>query len=109
MVFLVYLLMVIMLIQKGSLAALHRLSISGNIYYSIIQKILTSIIRKIPKVKNNVILFIIITLKMKKEHVSRGGNCAPIIKKMQYFLRCNCHHAIIKTQKFFYTTGNIKL
>ena len=33
MVFLMYLLIVIMLIQKGSLAALHRLSISRNIKY----------------------------------------------------------------------------
>ena len=82
MVFLMYLLIVIMLIQKGSLAALHRLSISRNICYSIILKILTGIIRKILKVKNKVILFIIITLKTKKEHVCRGGNCAPIFKKM---------------------------
>ena len=53
---------------------LQMLSISGNIYYSIIQKILAKIIRMILKVKNNVILYIIITMKMKKEHVCRGGN-----------------------------------
>ena len=44
------------------------------LFISIIQKILTKIIRMILKVKNNVILYIIITMKMKKEHVCRGGN-----------------------------------